>query len=115
MTERVHADDHPGEGLDEVADQLLRPAGDLAVAGEALVGANLHQHDLIALHSFMGGPARLVIAHRQRIGADPSNLHDVPPHRALRDSGYTAWGAAAIAGRRAATRLGRCYVVSTAY
>ena len=76
MTERVHAGDHRGKGVDQVADQLLRSAGDLAEADQSLIGADFHQHDLVALHAFMRGPARLGVGHRQRMGVDFGDLHE---------------------------------------
>ena len=66
----------PAKVCDQVADQLLRPAGDLAEADQSLIGADLHQHDLVALHAFMRGPAGLGVGHRQRMSVDFGDLHE---------------------------------------
>ena len=75
--------DHPGEGVHQVADQLLWPTGNLAEADHALVGAHLDQHDLVALHALMRGPARLCIGHRQRMGTNFGDLHELYPRRGV--------------------------------
>src|SRR5262249_42302435 len=69
---------------DQVADQLLRTAGNLAETDQALVGSYLHQHDLIALHAFMRSPARLRIGGRQGMSAYFSDFHEraSPSHAA---------------------------------
>ena len=83
MPQRVHAGDHPGEGVHQIADQLLWPTGNLAEADHALVGAHLDQHDLVALHALMRGPARLCIGHRQRMGTNFGDLHELYSRRGV--------------------------------
>jgi hypothetical protein len=77
MSQRVQPRNHCSEGGDKFADQFLRPSGDLAETNQALVGAHLYQHDLIALHTFMRGPAWLSVWDRHGMGANLSDLHHV--------------------------------------
>src|SRR5690349_7832918 len=77
MSERVKPRNHFSKGSDQFADQFLWSAGNLAETDQALVGAHLYQHDLIALHALMRRPAWLSVRHRHRMGMNLSDLHDV--------------------------------------
>jgi hypothetical protein len=71
----VHASDHLRERRRVIADHLLRPALHLAIAGHALVGADLEQDQLGLVAVLMRGPARLLELHGQRMGQDFGDLH----------------------------------------
>ena len=121
VSQRIHAGDHPGERPHQVADQLLRATGDLAVADQPLVGAHLDQHDLVALHPLMRSPARLVVGHRQGVRQDLGDFHAprvlqqrlpgcISPRQAIIDlqhSGGIRCPPARRASARAPGRLGR--------
>ena len=75
VAKRVHALDHAGEQLHQIADDGLRAAGDLAEADDALVGADFHQNHLGAVHEFVRGPAGLRQRDGQRMRDDFGDLH----------------------------------------
>ena len=75
VSQRIHPRNHPGENPHQVADQPLRSTGDLAKTHQPLVGAHLHQHNLVALHPLMRRPAWLGIGNRQRVREDLGDFH----------------------------------------
>ena len=104
MAERIHSFDDAGEHPEIIADDRLRPAGDFADADETAVGADLDQHQLRAVETLMGRPARLRVIHRQRMDPDVRNLHGPPSGNARGRAGATITSA----GGNASPRSRRC-------
>ena len=75
VAKRVHALDHLGEQLHQVADDILRATGYLAEADDALVGADFDKHELSAIDELVRGPSCLRQRDRQRMRDDFGDLH----------------------------------------
>ena len=83
MAKCVHALDHLTEGLAEIANRLLRAAGDFAVTDDAIVGLDLDQDELRRIGIFVRCPTALVVLGGHRMEPHVSNLHG---HASPRDS-----------------------------
>src|SRR5579862_6222447 len=75
MPARIHSANHIGEYRQQIDDDGLWTAGDLAKARDALVGTDLDKNELRAVHVLVCRPTGLFKSHRKRMGDDLSDFH----------------------------------------
>jgi hypothetical protein len=79
----------PSQCLHQIADEFLRPTGDLAESAEPAVGAYLDEDQLRAVRAFMCGPGWLVKVDGKWVGDDVDDLHVAFPARGPRSAPHS--------------------------